>query len=90
LRKGSNGAAYAAGVIFEKNNGNLHSITDTFKLSAKLAPKSWTRSGFLHRLKYHIRNSNSGSHHILSRAPLHRDNFAQNIFGFKTTYNDAP
>jgi hypothetical protein len=35
----------------------------------------------LHRLKYHIRNSDPGSCHILSREPLHRYNFAQQIFG---------
>jgi hypothetical protein len=32
MRKASNGTAYAAGVIFEKDNGNLYSITDVFKL----------------------------------------------------------
>lgn len=32
MRKGSNGVAYAAGVIFEQDNGNVHSVIDEFKL----------------------------------------------------------
>jgi len=82
IRKGSNLAAFGACVIFEKDKGNLHFITDAFKLSAKLTRISRPRSGFLHRLKQHIRNIDPGSSNILSSAPLNRDNFAQRIFGF--------
>jgi len=89
MRKGNNAAAYATCVIFEKDNGNLHSITDAFRLSAKLTRNSWSRSGLLHRLKYHIRNINPGSRHILSSAQLHRDNFAKRYLDFKTIYNET-
>jgi hypothetical protein len=31
MGKDSNGVAYAVGVIFEMDNGNLHYISDAFK-----------------------------------------------------------